>query len=613
MSDIFSNEIPICSIILKSENKNTSRLSPSSLVNYNNFLWINPEARDYLKTRQSIQNSHFIKRQGLEDLSDWEYLYRAIQAPDFNKNREILEFFARKSTYQLRYRKHEGYAISFVENLLQSYSRLLPSRKLWNSNVDGMTICNFQNLFQRICSETRQATAGGIYRLYDLCDGFSKNAPFVQLDTAQFKLHHLLSLLFALGEGNLNYLSLTEKQRVRSVPQLVARYKFFLKLCEDTLDRYKKNSSPSNACKQSDDYLQSQEGFEFAKKMWECHLNASTSLDHLLVKNLESSIQSIADPSQGYGYSSSCLSVDVEAHSFTFPDKQNYSSISSFPSFERRNDPSRQASASLDSYLKTVSNVVQKGTLDRSLFSPRIDQFGSGDTYTFRKNDPGNTYQVLAKILSDQIVFQLMLLPNFISVSENHSYQMVQPAQVLIIRHAEKPKEADKPKEDEHLVHLSEYGDARAKALVGLFTTDPRFLEYGTPVAIYAQAVRKDPTSSQLDPTSSRRPIETVEPLAKKLGLKLIDTYLRDSYKDMVDEIKNNTMYNGKSVLISWGHKVLADIANEFGVKELKWPKAFDRVWKISFLPNGKILFEELLQNVDDEIESILKKKLSIK
>src|SRR5512137_2536425 len=78
------------------------------------------------------------------------------------------------------------------------------------------------------------------------------------------------------------------------------------------------------------------------------------------------------------------------------------------------------------------------------------------------------------------------------------------PAQVILLRHAEKPaNEADD--------HLSEQGRERAQALVGFFTTNPAVTNRGLPSVLFAPlATRRG---------HSGRPAETLEPLAKQLRL----------------------------------------------------------------------------------------------
>jgi hypothetical protein len=149
------------------------------------------------------------------------------------------------------------------------------------------------------------------------------------------------------------------------------------------------------------------------------------------------------------------------------------------------------------------------------------------------------------------------------------------PAQVLIIRHAEKPA-------DDKGDHLSDQGRVRAAALPKLFTNDDRFTEFGTPVAIYAASpVRKK---------GSVRSIETVEPLAKQNGQTIITKFTSDDYKAAAKEILSTSAYSGKTVLIAWPNDEIPKLAKAFGVKKPGgWPKeVFDRVWKIRFKENTR-------------------------
>ena len=77
-------------------------------------------------------------------------------------------------------------------------------------------------------------------------------------------------------------------------------------------------------------------------------------------------------------------------------------------------------------------------------------------------------------------------------------------------------------------------------------------LKFGTPAAIYAQAQKHE--------TSSVRPIETVRPLAKMLGLTIDKDFDRDDYRNMVKEILAAKKYKSHSVLICWEHKVIPKI-----------------------------------------------------
>ena len=159
------------------------------------------------------------------------------------------------------------------------------------------------------------------------------------------------------------------------------------------------------------------------------------------------------------------------------------------------------------------------------------------------------------------------------------------PAQVLIIRHAEKPSEGNS---------LSLKGKERAAAYIPFFMETKELLAHGTPTAIYAaQASHDDP---------SQRSVETVQALADKLKITINTKYGRDDYKAMVDEIKSDPSYKGKMVLISWEHTVIPEIARAFGALQTpsRWqPEVFDRIWKLTFSSiGGKPQFQNTPQRL---------------
>jgi hypothetical protein len=145
-----------------------------------------------------------------------------------------------------------------------------------------------------------------------------------------------------------------------------------------------------------------------------------------------------------------------------------------------------------------------------------------------------------------------------------------QPAQVILIRHAEKPPAGHR---------LSQKGRERAAALAPYFLARPEVREFGPPVAIYAQ--------KRTEENRSRRPVETVKPLARELRLDVLE-YAHEDFKKMVADINSRKEYRGKMVLVCWEHRGIPDIARALGVKAPKWPgEAFDRTWVITF-PAGK-------------------------
>jgi hypothetical protein len=177
-----------------------------------------------------------------------------------------------------------------------------------------------------------------------------------------------------------------------------------------------------------------------------------------------------------------------------------------------------------------------------------------------------------------RFIFGLGILLVVASLAPGH------PAQVIIIRHAEKPPVGS---------DLTLRGEERAAALVPYFLRTEELLKFNTPVAIYAQK----PSSA----TSSRRAIETVKPLADALRLKVNNSYYRDDYKKMVNEIMQSPEYEGRTVLICWEHRVIPAIASEFSAEgaPTNWPDSeFDRTWVLTFGPSTTPQFRNLPQQL---------------
>ncbi len=148
------------------------------------------------------------------------------------------------------------------------------------------------------------------------------------------------------------------------------------------------------------------------------------------------------------------------------------------------------------------------------------------------------------------------------------------PAQVIIIRHADKF-------EDRHKINLSPRGLIRARALSQFFQADPRVLEFGRPAAIIAMS----PTAEH----RSVRSLETVAPLAQELGLKVINRFTYGQPVAMVNWLKGQREFDGKTVLIAWQHIEIAKVAQALGVTALRprvWPhETYDRFWLLNFSP----------------------------
>lgn len=145
------------------------------------------------------------------------------------------------------------------------------------------------------------------------------------------------------------------------------------------------------------------------------------------------------------------------------------------------------------------------------------------------------------------------------------------PAQIILIRHAEKPADPANP-------HLSRAGVKRAEQLVSFITTDPAMTRFGLPVAVFATRTTKD--------DNGQRTQETVAPLARALKLPVQTPYLGKDYAALATLILANPAYDRKTVLICWNHEEITQLAAALGVTPgpPKWKGGvFDRVYVISY------------------------------
>lgn len=150
----------------------------------------------------------------------------------------------------------------------------------------------------------------------------------------------------------------------------------------------------------------------------------------------------------------------------------------------------------------------------------------------------------------------------------------------MLLRHAEKPAKDDAPygvtREGERSKESLEVrGWQRAGALVNLFVPANHHFQHpalAKPQFLYA--------SKPLRRKGSRRPIETIMPLAEKLSLKINAEYQRSQLVSMVEDVCSRKGV----VLICWQREYIPDIAALIlGKKKLApsdWPEdRFDLIW----------------------------------
>lgn len=145
------------------------------------------------------------------------------------------------------------------------------------------------------------------------------------------------------------------------------------------------------------------------------------------------------------------------------------------------------------------------------------------------------------------------------------------PAQIILIRHAEKPADTTDP-------HLSAAGRARAAGLVRFLRKDPVVTKFGPPVALFATATTKD--------GDGVRTQETLAPAAGALTLPVQTPFLGKQYADLAKQILVNQAYAGKTIIVCWNHEYLPQLAAALGVtpKPPKWKGSdFDGVYVITY------------------------------
>jgi Fructose-2,6-bisphosphatase len=151
------------------------------------------------------------------------------------------------------------------------------------------------------------------------------------------------------------------------------------------------------------------------------------------------------------------------------------------------------------------------------------------------------------------------------------SPRATRPAQIILIRHAEKPADAANP-------HLSRAGVERAKQLVAFIKTDPTITRFGLPVAVFATRTTKD--------GNGQRTQETVAPLAAALGVPVLDPYHGKDFAALARQVMATPAYSGKTVVVCWNHEEIVELASALGIAPAppKWKSnVFDAVYVISY------------------------------
>ncbi len=154
------------------------------------------------------------------------------------------------------------------------------------------------------------------------------------------------------------------------------------------------------------------------------------------------------------------------------------------------------------------------------------------------------------------------------------------PAKIILIRHGEEPKGNEGSE-------LSAKGWRRARALPTLFKGD---LKPDVLIALKKHAKN-----------GSIRSMQTLEPIADVLKLKIKADYDRDEIKALVQHLAHSPKLQDKVVLIAWQHETLAELADLLGAQSApdKWGgDTFDRYWTLTFKNGQNLTFQNLPQQL---------------
>ena len=182
---------------------------------------------------------------------------------------------------------------------------------------------------------------------------------------------------------------------------------------------------------------------------------------------------------------------------------------------------------------------------------------------------------------STRSLFISFALALFVVGSVTGSMTEAMPAQIVILRHAEKPASGNE---------LSTRGWDRARALPALFTSRTELNVFGAPAEIIGMSQK---------PGHSLRSVQTVSFLSQSLNLHTNTDYRPGDVEQLVSDVSQDARLDGKTIVICWHRKNLPDLIEAFGGPSIgKVPSAqFDRLWVLT-TARGSIEMRDLPQNV---------------
>lgn len=70
----------------------------------------------------------------------------------------------------------------------------------------------------------------------------------------------------------------------------------------------------------------------------------------------------------------------------------------------------------------------------------------------------------------------------------------------------------------------------------------------------------------------SRRPIETLEPLAQNLDKEINSDFADNQYEALRDELFSKNQYTGQFILVSWHHEKIPSLCDTLGAAKGSYP-----------------------------------------
>jgi phosphohistidine phosphatase SixA len=126
---------------------------------------------------------------------------------------------------------------------------------------------------------------------------------------------------------------------------------------------------------------------------------------------------------------------------------------------------------------------------------------------------------------------------------------------ILVMRHAEKSSDPLDP-------DLTDAGRNRAQRLVDYVPKT-----FGPPEFLFASGASKH----------SRRPIETLEPLATQCRLKIDSTYADQDYGALAHHLRNSDDFNDVLTVVCWHHGNIPNLMNALKAASTDYPDPWKR------------------------------------